>query len=273
MALADYALLASDMDGTLLTSDKRLPEETVRDIAAAAERGRTVVLCTGRNAAELEPYREKLPWVRWAATVSGAVVCDLCQGRTVYAAGMDRALVMEMADVAEEYGAMIHLLAEDASIVRADQAAHAEDYGMGHYRELYDAVARQVTDIRAEIARRPSVPKVNQYFRTRADRAAAFARLQGLPVTITLAENAGLELSPPGVDKGVGLRRLAASLGIGMERVIAVGDGDNDLPMLAAAGLAVAVGNAAPEVLSVADVVVADNDHNGVGQAIREYLL
>lgn len=269
----DYALIAMDMDGTLLTSDKRLPEETVRDMAAAAERGRTLVLCTGRNAAELAPYREKLPFVRWAVTVSGAVLFDLERDRAVYTVGLDRSLVTVVADAAEEFGAMVHLLAEDASIIPADKASHVEDYGMGAYRGLYDAVAWKAPDIRAEIARRRTVPKVNLYFQTKADRAAALEKLKKLPVTITLSENAGLELSPPGVDKGVGLRRLAESLGIGMEKVIAVGDGDNDLPMLAAAGLALAVGNGTPEVLAAADAVVADNDHNGVGQAIREYLL
>lgn len=268
-----YELIALDMDGTTLTANKRLLDETVRDIDAAAKAGKTVVLCTGRCVPELAPYRERLASVRYAAAVSGAVVYDLWEDKTLFSVGIERELVLRIVAVADAYGAMAHLLAEDASVLRRDQAVHSADFGMGPYQELFTTVARLVDDVAAEASRRSSVPKVNVYFRSPEDRAAAYETLKALTLTVTYAENAGLEMSPPGVTKATGLRYLADRLGIGMERVIAVGDGDNDRPMLAAAGLAVAVGNADPSVLNMADAVVADSDHNGVGQAIRKYLL
>ena len=268
-----YEMIALDMDGTTLTSDKRLLDGTVRDIDAAARAGKTVVLCTGRCVPELAPYRERLASVQYAAAVSGAVVYDLWEDKTLFSVGIERELVLRIIAVADEYGAMAHLLAEDASVLRRDQAARAADYGMGPYQELYSTVARLVENIAAEAAARPSVPKVNVYFRSPEDREVAYETLKALPLTITYSEVAGLEMSPPRVTKATGLRYLADRLGVGMEQVIAVGDGDNDRPMLAAAGLGVAVGNAAGPVLAMADAVAADNDHNGVGQAIRKYLL
>lgn len=268
-----YELIALDMDGTTLTADKRLLDETVRDINAALEQGKTVVLCTGRCVPELAPYRERLASVRYAAAVSGAVVYDLWEDKTLFSVGIERELVLRIVAVADAYGAMAHLLAEDASVLRRDQAVHSADFGMGPYQELFTTVARLVDDVAAEASRRSSVPKVNVYFRSPEDRAAAYETLKALPLTVTYAENAGLEMSPPGVTKATGLRYLAGRLGVGMERVIAVGDGDNDRPMLAAAGFAVAVGNAEGPVLDMANAVVADSDHNGVGQAIRKYLL
>lgn len=268
-----YELIALDMDGTTLTADKRLLDETVRDIDAAAGAGKTVVLCTGRCVPELAPYREKLSAVRYAVAVSGAVVYDLWEDRALFSVGIERELVLRIIAVADQYGAMVHLLAEDASLLQRDQAVHAADYGMGPYQELYSTVARLVDSIAAEAATRRSVPKVNVYFRSQEDRVAASETLKALPLTVTFSEMAGLEMSPPGVTKATGLRYLADRLGVGMERVIAVGDGDNDMPMLAVAGLAVAVRNATGSVLDMADAVVADNDHNGVGEAIRRYLL
>ncbi len=268
-----YELIALDMDGTALTSDKRLLPETERDIAQAAERGKTVALCTGRCVPELADYRRQLAGVRYAIAVSGAVLYDLWEDRELYAAGLDRDLVLTLVDVAERYGAMAHLLCTDASVIRADQATHVADFGMGAYQKLYDTGAHKVEDIRSAAAARPSVPKVNIYFRSQADRLAAYETIRTLPQTVTFSEQAGLEMSPPGVDKGTGLRQLAELLGVPMEATVAVGDGDNDRSMLAAAGLAVAVGNADPAVKAMADAVVADNDHNGAGQAIRRFLL
>ena len=89
----------------------------------------------------------------------------------------------------------------------------------------------------------------------------------------SLFETASLEFSPTEANKGTGMLALAELLGVPREATIAVGDADNDLPMLRDAGLGVAMGNANERVRAAADVVVADNDHGGVAEAIRTYLL
>ena len=89
----------------------------------------------------------------------------------------------------------------------------------------------------------------------------------------SLFETASLEFSPAEANKGTGMLALAELLGVPREATIAVGDADNDLPMLRDAGLGVAMGNANERVRAAADVVVADNDHGGVAEAIRAYLL
>ena len=107
----------------------------------------------------------------------------------------------------------------------------------------------------------------------RASRAPARERLAGLPVELAESEDASLELSPAGADKGSGLLALAELLGIPRAATIAVGDAENDLPMLRAAGLGVAMGNATDAARAAANVVVADNDHDGCAEAIRRFLL
>lgn len=89
----------------------------------------------------------------------------------------------------------------------------------------------------------------------------------------SLFETASLEFSPTEANKGTGMLALAELLGVPRKATIAVGDADNDLPMLRDAGLGVAMGNANERVRAAADVVVADNDHGGVAEAIRTYLL
>ena len=75
------------------------------------------------------------------------------------------------------------------------------------------------------------------------------------------------------MDKGTGLLALAKLLGIPQDATIAVGDADNDLGMLRAAGLGVAMGNANESARAAADAVVADNDHDGCAEAIHRFLL
>ncbi|MGB2828353.1 MAG: HAD-IIB family hydrolase, partial [Dehalococcoidales bacterium] len=76
----------------------------------------------------------------------------------------------------------------------------------------------------------------------------------------------------PGVSKGKALEKLAAHLQVPLGEVIAVGDGTNDISLLTAAGLAIAMGNAADEVKAIADYVTLDVDRSGLAAAIDEYI-
>ena len=73
------------------------------------------------------------------------------------------------------------------------------------------------------------------------------------------------------VSKATGLRNLADHLHISMDEVMAIGDGDNDRQVLKSAGLSVAMANAGEKIKSLCDVITDDNDHDGVGKAIRKY--
>ena len=95
----------------------------------------------------------------------------------------------------------------------------------------------------------------------------------GLQLTMVYSEISSLECSPLGLSKASGLRALCEVLDIGMDQVIMVGDADNDLEALKAAGLAVAMGNANEAVKAVCDAQVADNNHDGCAQAIEYYML
>ena len=77
----------------------------------------------------------------------------------------------------------------------------------------------------------------------------------------------------PRVSKGKALEALTSHLGIALDEVMAVGDGNNDIPLLTTAGLAVAMGDAPDEVKAVADYITLDIEHNGVAAAIEKFLL
>ena len=97
--------------------------------------------------------------------------------------------------------------------------------------------------------------------------------MKNLPLTFATVGDTVLEMTAPGVSKAFGINVLANRLGISMEEIIGIGDSDNDREMLSAVGFAVAMGNAEEEILQMSRLVTADNDHNGVGEAIRKLVL
>ena len=243
--MSQYQLIAFDMDGTLLNSNKQISPETLNAIKLATDAGKTVILCTGRNLAELNAFTEIIPGLRYLDCVSGACVYDLKEKKTLYSQALDPGIVKKLMEFGMEEGAMIHVLSE-RSIVQKDQQSHMADFHMGIYQTMFDQITDKLENIYNSFCEEP------------------------FPV---LTESTSLECSDKGIDKGVGLKKLCEHLGLPLEQTIAVGDADNDTMALKTAGLAVAMGNATEPIKALADVIVADCDHNGCAEAIDKYLL
>lgn len=262
------SLIALDMDGTLLMSDKSIHPDTARDIAFAAEQGVHMVYCSGRDIVELEPYTGDLPQIRYGICTSGSVVYDFQEKRNIFRLAVPQKTVLEIIRLVGEKTGMIHFLGDGKSITCREQIEHMEDYRMGIYKELYRRVATAVESMREEALRHDSIAKVNIYFRSAEDRDGAFQKLKHLPLSFARAEETSLEMTAPGVSKALGLEKLAEYLGIPMEETAGIGDSDNDSAVLLAAGLSVAMGNAEDQIKEMCDMITDDNDHNGVGKAI-----
>lgn len=267
-----YQLIALDMDGTLLTPDKTIAPDTIRDIRLAAERGVQIVYCTGRAVPELQDYFGLVPEMRYAVCNSGACVYDRAESRCLYRSAIPRTMIAAASAAADKYHAMLHFLTEDESIVAAADVTHMEDFCMGIYQSMFQRIARSVADLAQEAERLDAICKINLYFRSPEGRARCYAELKDLPLDITLPEVTTLEMTAQHVSKASGLVWLADALNIPMERVVGVGDSDNDREMLRTVGLSFAMGNADPDIRSLCDLVTADNAHNGVGAAIRRAL-
>lgn len=269
-----YKLIALDMDGTLLRSDKTIDPDSVRDIRAACGAGIQVAFCTGRGIPELTAYFDIVPMMRYAVCDSGAVVYDCAERRILSCESMDRAAVCEAVRAAAKYRAMVHFLTAEESVATAEDVAHMADFHMGVYQKMFSGIARQVDDMMAEARRNGTVAKVNLYFRSAEDRETCCAELResGLPFYLAYTDETSLELTSPDVTKASGLKRLADHLGIPMAQTVGIGDSGNDRAMLEQAGLSVAMGNADADLRELCDRVTLDNDHNGVGAAIRALL-
>ena len=271
--MKQYAMIALDMDGTLLRNDKTLHPDTINDVAAASAAGIHVVYSSGRAVAEILPYVQSLNSMRYAVCMSGALVYDFQEKRAIYKKAVPQAYVMEIAAEAERAGGMLHLLREDASIVGAEEVTHMSDFHMGAYQPSYLRIAALADNMTEEAKRYSSVEKVNIYYRSEKDRMRGYEALKHLPLTFAFAEETSLEMNAEGVTKAAGLCELAKHLGIKMSETAGIGDGENDRAMLEAVGLSIAMGNAAEAIRKICDKVTDDNEHNGAGAAIRKWCM
>jgi len=267
-----YRLLALDMDGTTLNSEKKIPAEILEAINGLLKRGVQVVLSTGRGLAELSDYREDLKDMRYSILISGGMVYDFRKQAPVYVKPIPLEDTLRVIASGETEQAMVHLLTIRNSIVKRDDIAHMENFSMKIYQDMYERVCDCSDDLAGYAKEHAEeIVKINLYHRSVESMDRSFERLRGLDLTMVRAEKTGLEASPSGITKARGLEILCGHLGIPLEQTAAVGDAPNDLEVLQTAGLSAAMGNAIDEVKQVCDVVVADNDHNGVLEVIQKF--
>lgn len=268
-------LIASDLDETLLDSSHRICERNRRAVAAARELGVRFVPCTGRPGDSVAGDLEVLGLAgrrgEYVISFNGGVITENCGGPALRTARLDHARADALYRRGTALGLCVHVYTLDtvwvANYVDAERV-HIE--GRMNIRET----SAPTLDFLAK----DTVVKVLYMSLDMAElrRVAADLAAEGLSdgLDVAYSSNRYLEFNAPGVNKGAGLMELAARLGIAREEVMAIGDNSNDVPMLRAAGLGVAVANASEEARAAAGYVCeADNDAGGVAEAIERFVL
>lgn len=268
-----YDLIAFDMDGTLLDSNKEIRQDSLDAIHQAVEAGKVISLSTGRCLPELRAFDDILKDVEYYICMSGALVYSHKEKREIAATAIPEELVEQLLEVLSDQDVMIHLLSWE-SIMERDKVKKIDTYHMAPYKKSYEACCILVENLQSWYKEHPCpVFKLNFYCRNLEQRAVIEERLKNLELEFAYSEETNLECSPVGVSKAEGLRRLCCYLNLQVENSIAVGDADNDLAILKAAGLSVAMGNAVTHIKEIADVVTLSCDEGGCAKVINDYLL
>ena len=248
------------MDGTLLRRDGSVSDRTRRALVGVQDGGATVVLVTARAPDTLRP-------LALAAGISTLALC--CNGAVAYDVERDavlRAITMDVDTVRNLIVALRAALPGVAFGLRRRLEYMCEPA----YRQLGGVLGDVTLGDALTLARVPAVKLVVRHPSLGAD--ALLAHVQGLGLGGFEATHSGapfVEISAPGVSKGFGLATLCADLGLAASDVVAFGDAPNDIPMLRWAGHGVAMANAHPSVLAVADEVAPSNHHDGVAATLE----
>lgn len=257
-----HLLVASDLDGTLLRSDGTLDQRSRRALADVEATGALVVLCTARPSRWVAPLAQATGHRGVAICANGGVVCDLHDETVIEQFPLEPLVARQVVSLLRE--------AVPGGAWAVERAA-----GFGRepgYKSLWPVPADTVVDAVEELVAEPAVKLMLRHGDLLADALLERAReVVGHLVELSHSNSGDglLEISAPGVSKASALARVCAERGIGRDAVIAFGDMPNDLPMLEWAGYSVAVANAHPDVLAIADEVTTSNNDAGVARVLE----
>jgi Cof subfamily protein (haloacid dehalogenase superfamily) len=265
-----YRLVALDLDGTVMGHDLVIPPAVHEAIGAAHAAGVHVTLATGRMFGATIPFAQQLGIITPLICYQGALIRNPLTDEVLLATNMP----------GDEAAEAVQLLLDHEIFVLAyiDERLHIAERRaeLDHYLSLHPEGAEIVVsdDLPTEV--RAAAPTKLLFIAEPPVVTDELIRLEahfGERLMITRSHQLYGELAAPGIGKGVALERLAAHLGVPREETLAIGDQENDLSMLAWAGLGLAIGNAAPIVREGADAIVPPVHEAGVAWAIRRYVL
>ncbi|MGA1780313.1 MAG: HAD family hydrolase [Planctomycetota bacterium] len=274
MPARDYDAILLDLDGTLVADDGTIHPYTRERLHAAAEQGVVVMIVTGRSEPTAIPAIEQLGIDTPAVIYNGAAVyCPRTRG-LLEERHLDDGLLGRVLDYAEARELYPVVMCPETKLALAPRS-------LEETLALHDMSFLQVVDApRLRVARSVRVSLFSSRHGTaeefvselRAEIEDLDAYLTWFPLNLLPGHRESdlvvIDVQPRCDGKAEAFRLLKERYGIPPERAIACGDATNDIPMLERAGLAVAMGNAVPEVKSLADRVIGANDTAAIGELV-----
>ena len=278
----DIRIIALDLDGTLLDSQKRLSEVNRAALERAAKAGAHIVPTTGRFFGMMPPAIRDLPFVRYAITINGAQVYDRETDTAIARDEIPLETALSIMELLDGYDVIYDCYRCNWGWMTEAFKRKAEHYATDeHYLKMVYDFRRPVPELKAhlrETAADGDVQKVLLFAR-KDDREAALKTLGEITaavnarfpeIKVTSSTWNDLELNIRTAHKGNALKRFAEHLGLSLANCMAFGDGMNDFTMVEAAGVGVAMANAVDEVKRVAKIVTASNDEDGVAKVLMD---
>lgn len=271
-------LIAMDMDGTLLLDGgKGIPDGNVAALRAAHAAGIRLALCSGRVPDDMGFYALDMDIPMPILALNGTCTLDRPLGSIIRSDYIDAAVANGIFQLLQEYPLEYGLFGDHELIISPNGMTEQElliVFGGNIMRPGGRTCIRYDGEGASELLRRG----LNKFMIFASDAAPLMDFQRRLEkdfpqVDVSSSWVNNLEITARGANKGVALTALAAKLGIPMAEVMAIGDNDNDIPMLRAAGVGVAMGNASPNALAAAQYTTLPNHECGVAAAIRAIAL
>ncbi len=261
-------LFVSDIDGTLLVPGKEISAKNIAAVQKMVNAGITVTIATGRMYRAALPVAQKLGVNVPIITYNGALIKTV-DGKIIHAEYLPENLIVEIVNFCERQnwylqsysGDVLYYPARNSYSERYEisQKVTGNEVGWAGLREKTDKVCKllSISDGEAETAKR--IAAVKSEF--------------GDKVEVTKSHPQFTEIICPSVSKASAVKILAQKLGVEKSEVMAIGDAENDLPMLKAAGTSIAMGNAVDAVKNSCDLVTGNCEDDGFAEAVEKYVL
>ena len=275
--MKDIKLVAFDLDGTLLTFDKRITKRTYDTLEAASKKGVAIVPATGRFMRTVPQEIKDMPFVDYVISINGAYVLNVKTGEAIYRSEIPQQRALDILSYFDTLPIAYDCYMDNDSFINKEMMDHINDYVEDQfYLDLVWKFRKPVKELKAHIREAgKDIQKLMAYTKDQDVRHMLMGTLQsrfpGIIVTSSIKNN--IEINASGANKGDALKALAESIGIDISQTMAFGDSFNDIPMIKAAGVGVCMANGNDETKAEADLVAPSCDKDGVAAIIEEYVL
>ena len=287
-----YKLVAIDLDGTLLNSYGEVSEENKKAIKVASQKNVNLVLASGRPIMSVKNLSNELGTSNYIICGNGAITYDIQKEEIIYNKFLEKSKVLQIIKICEENSIYYNVYTEDTILTKSlnfntlfynqENANKPDDKrtNISIVQDIYKYVEENEKNYlkitvcdNDKIIFDSIIKKLRNIKNVDVLDVAHMSRKMIKDGTDDVEINYYYtEITNVNVDKWGALENLSQKLGIQREEIIAIGDNVNDKEMVQNAGLGIMMGNSAPYIKEVADVVVSDNDNNGVAEALNKYI-
>ena len=269
----DIKLIALDLDGTTLTRNG-LTRRTKETLEEAIRRGIHVVIATGRPYVALPQEVLEIKGLEYIAISNGGHVVDP-ECNFIYSNCASKDAMLEVREIMKETGYPVEVFTGGCAYVDQRLYDDLKENGSTYMGARYILRTRKpVEDIYDFwLQHSGEIENINTHYESLEVRASMWKRFEEIPgITVTSSQRNNIELVGETTSKANALRHLTQMLSLDMDQIVAFGDSLNDLDMLQAAGISVAMGNADEELKKRADFICPTNEEEGVCYTIRKYI-
>jgi Cof subfamily protein (haloacid dehalogenase superfamily) len=264
-------LLVLDIDGTIINKDNQISNEDINSINRVVQAGIPVSLCTGRSLRTSLSVLAQLKLDGFHVFFDGALVCN-ASGVPLYTHPIPQDYLIRMCRSAVRQDLLLDLFTVDKYFVRRhnwrSELRH-EYFGIEAETRDFSLIAQHEPIIKGTIAYRDTEDNTQSHlFISEYSNVLDFS----WSIIPAFPECHFVNIIDKGVSKGAALKALANYYSIGMEQIMAIGDGANDISLLSSVGTAVAMGNAPPELKAHADYITEDVERCGISKIVRKLI-
>ena len=275
--MQNIKIVAMDLDGTLLDSQKQLSIRNYNALEQAAKQGIEIVPSTGRYYSAMPEIIKSLPFIHYAITINGAQVYDVTNDKVISATNIPLNRAVEIMKILDDYPVAYNCYMDNQAWLGMNFRDTLSDYlsESGQYNFVLK-ISRSVPELKSFLLNKgENVQKIITYLKDQELRKILFQKFSEeaySDLAISAASRQNMEFNHKDANKGNALIHLAEYLDIDIQNTIAFGDGLNDISMLRAAGIGVAMSNSEEKVIEIADIIAESNDDDGVAKVLENFL-
>lgn len=272
-----YKMIAMDMDGTLLTTDKVVSQGNKEILKKAADMGIKLVICTGRIFTSAWVYADLIGTEAPIIASNGAYIREKDRDEVIYMKTLPKEDIFKVVKIVKDYGFYPHLFSSDTifteKIIFTSKMYDKQNESLPSQKKvkivITDDLEKTIEENYQIILKIVIVSEMDEIEKLNKLRNKIENKIDA-SIVASAANN--FEIMYKGISKGNAVKILGDIYGISPEETICIGDNENDISMIEYAGLGVAMENATDGLKAAADYVTDTNDNDGVAKAIEKFV-